>query len=213
MSATSESLVLFDVDTQVDFMCPSGRLYVPGAEQIVPNLERLMNWAGENDVPVISTADAHRPDDPEFKIWPPHCVIGTPGQRLIPETLFPTPTVIPGRPGAFQPPALWVGQFIVEKPTYTPEDNPNFGVMLRALGPRRAVVFGVTTEFCVRAVALSLCARGFKVDLVSDAIKPITEKGGDKALEELKAAGARLIAVAEVVNLFAKPPVQPATPR
>ena len=40
MSVASEPLVFFDVDTQVDFMRPTGRLYVPGAEQIVPNLHR-----------------------------------------------------------------------------------------------------------------------------------------------------------------------------
>ncbi|MGD0225421.1 MAG: isochorismatase family cysteine hydrolase [Terriglobia bacterium] len=198
MSVTIEPLVFFDVDTQVDFMRPTGRLPVPGAEQIVPNLASLMTWACENDMPVISSADAHSPHDPEFKIWPPHCVIGTPGQRRIPETQFPDPVVIPCRPGAFQPPARWVGQFIVEKPTYSAQDNPNFDALLRALDSRRAVVFGVATEFCVRADALALRRRGFKVDLVVDAIKPITEDGGRKALEEMAGAGVRMVTTAEI---------------
>ena len=198
MSVTIEPLVFFDVDTQVDFMRPTGRLPVPGAEQIVPNLASLMTWACENDMPVISSADAHSPHDPEFKIWPPHCVIGTPGQRRIPETQFPDPVVIPCRPGAFQPPARWVGQFIVEKPTYSAQDNPNFDALLRALDSRRAVVFGVATEFCVRADALALRRRGFKVDLVVDAIKPITEDGGRKALEEMAGAGVRMVTTAKI---------------
>jgi len=46
--------------------------------------------------------------------------------------------VIPSRPGAFVPPARWTGQYIIEKPTYDTQDNPNFSAMLRALGPRRA---------------------------------------------------------------------------
>lgn len=200
MSVASEASVFFDVDTQVDFMRPTGKLYVPGAEEIVPNLGRLMSWARENDVPVISSADSHQPDDPEFKVWPPHCVIGTDGQRRIPETLFPHPTVIPCRTGAFHLPDRWAGQFIVEKPTYTPEDNPNFGGVLHALGSRHAVVFGVATEFCVRAVVLALLSRGFKVDVVIDAIKPITEAGGRKALEEMTAAGSRVITVEQVLN-------------
>ncbi len=207
MSAVPESLVFFDVDTQVDFMRPTGRLYVPGAEQIVPNLQRLMNYARENEVPVISSADAHSPDDPEFKIWPPHCVIGTPGQQRIPETLFPEPVIIPCRPGAFRPPARWVGQFIVEKPTYSVEDNPNFDSVLKALGPRRAVVFGVATEFCVLASALALCQRDFKVDVVADAIKSITEEGGRKALAEMAAAGVRRVTTAEVCIPVAPPTV------
>jgi nicotinamidase/pyrazinamidase len=198
VGVASEPLVFFDVDTQVDFMRPTGRLYVPGAERIVPHLQRLMNWARENEVPVISSADAHLPDDPEFKIWPPHCVIGTPGQQRIPETSFPDSVIIPYRACAFQPPPRWVGQFIVEKPTYSVVDNPNFAAILRALGRRRAVVFGVATEFCVRAAALALCQRGFPVEVVIDAIRPITEEGGRKALEEMAAAGGRMVTTAEV---------------
>jgi nicotinamidase/pyrazinamidase len=198
VSAIPEPLVFFDVDTQVDFMCPTGGLYVPGAEQIVPNLQRLMNWAREKDVPVISSADAHTPDDPEFRTWPPHCVIGTPGQQRIPETLFPEPVVIPCRPGAFRPPARWRGQYIVEKPTYSAQSNPNFDAILQALGSRRAVVFGVATEYCVLADARDLCAQGFQVDVVVDAIKPLTEEGGRKALEEMAAAGVRAVTTAEV---------------
>jgi nicotinamidase/pyrazinamidase len=210
VSVTREPLVFIDVDTQVDFMLPTGALYVPRAELLVPNLRRLMSCARQQDVPVISSADAHQPDDPEFKIWPPHCVIGTPGQQRIPETLFPDPVVIPCRPGAFQPPARWVGQFIVEKPTYSAQDNPNFDALLNALGRRRAVVFGVATEFCVRADALGLSRRGFQVEVVTDAIKPISEEGGRKALEEMTAAGVRMVTTAEVCNLFA--PAAPPLP-
>ena len=208
MSVFPESLFFFDVDTQVDFMCSTGRLYVPRAEQIVPNLQRLMNWARANDVPVISSADAHSPDDAEFKIWPPHCVVGTPGQQRIPETLFPAPVVIPCRPGGFEPPERWTGQFIVEKATYSAQDNPNFDAILHALDSRRAVVFGVATEFCVLASALALCWHGFPVDVVVDAVKPITEEGARKALEEMAAAGVRLVTTANVCK-----PVTSATTR
>jgi nicotinamidase/pyrazinamidase len=200
VSVASEPLVFFDVDTQVDFMRPTGRLYVPGAEHLVPNLEQLMRWARMREVPVISSADAHQPDDPEFKTWPPHCVIGTPGQGRIPETLFPDPVVIPCRPGGFRPPARWVGQFIVEKPTYSARDNPHYDAIVQGLGGRRAVMFGVATEYCVLADALELCRRGFKVDLVVDAIKPITAEGGRQALEKMAAAGVRAVTTAEVCN-------------
>jgi nicotinamidase/pyrazinamidase len=196
----SESLVFFDVDTQVDFMVPNGRLYVPGAEQIVPNLVRLMGWARAHDIPVFSSADAHTPEDPEFKIWQPHCVIGSPGQRRIPETQFAQAVVIPSRAGAFVPPARWTGQFVIEKSTYDTQDNPNFSEMLRALGPRHAVVFGVATEFCVLADALALRRHGFPVDLVVDAVKPITEEGGSKALTEMTAAGVRMVTTDDVCS-------------
>jgi len=193
-----EQVAFFDIDTQADFMLPNGRLYVPGAEAIVPNLVRLMAFARQHDIPVISSADAHTPDDPEFEIWPPHCVIGTPGQERIPETQFPDAVVVPSRAGAFTPPARWSGQTIIEKPTYDTAANPNFDAILRSLGPRRCIVFGVATEYCVRADALALRDRGFPVDLVIDAIQAITEEGGRTAIEEMRAIGVRLVKTADV---------------
>ena len=86
----SDLVVFFDVDTQADFMNPTGSLYVKGAETIVPNLKKLMDFARANNIPVLSSADAHAPDDPSFSEWPPHCVVGTPGQFRIPETSFPS---------------------------------------------------------------------------------------------------------------------------
>lgn len=179
-------------------MLPHGNLYVPGAEGIIPNLVRLMTFAREHGIPVISSADAHTPGDPEFQIWPPHCVIGTAGQQRIPETQFPDAVVVPSRAGAFTPPGRWTGQTIIEKPTYDTADNPNFDAILRSLGPRRCIVFGVATEYCVRADALALRERGFAVDLVVDAIKAITEEGGRKAIEEMKAAGVSVVKTADV---------------
>jgi nicotinamidase/pyrazinamidase len=60
------------------------------------------------------------------------------------------------------------------------------------------VVFGVATEFCVRASALALLRHGFPVNLVVDAIEAITEDGGRQALEEMTAAGVRLITTEDV---------------
>jgi nicotinamidase/pyrazinamidase len=193
-----QPLVLFDVDTQVDFMNPEGKLYVPGAERIVPNIERLVHWARANHVLVVSTADAHAPDDPEFRTWPPHCVAGTPGQQRIPATRFAEALVVPCRAGAFQAPTPSSGQLIVEKTTYSPEDNPNWTAILDSLAGRRAVVFGVATEFCVRASVLALRRRAFPVDLVSDAIQAITLEGGRKAIEEMTRAGTRVVSTDEV---------------
>jgi nicotinamidase/pyrazinamidase len=194
----SGRVVFLDIDTQVDFMLPSGRLYVPQAEQIIPNLAKLMLWARDHKIPIISSADTHAPDDPEFAQWPPHCVAGTPGQRRIAETLFPDAVVVENRPGAFQAPPDWVGQIIVEKPVYDFTSNVNFDAILASLGQPRFVVFGVATEYCVLWAVRALRKRNLPVALVRDAIKPITEEGGRKAIEEMVAAGAQLVTTAEV---------------
>lgn len=182
-------------------MLPTGSLYVPRAEEIVPNLKKLLAYAQEHHIPVLSSADAHAPDDPSFAEWPPHCVIGTPGQRRIPETQLPSAIVIPNRPGALSRPVEWSGQFIVEKQAYDVSTNANFEEILAWLGDRRFVVFGVATEYCVLSSVLALRRRDRPVDLVMDAIRAITEEGGRKAIEKMTAAGVRLVKTAEVCGL------------
>ncbi len=198
----NEPLVFVDIDTQVDFMLATGSLYVPGAEGIISNLKKLIAYAQERGIPVLSSADAHPPNDPSFAQWPPHCVIGTPGQRRIPETLLPSVTVVPNRRGAFVPPAHWSGQIILEKTEYDVSTNPNFDAVLSSLraslGQPRFVVFGVATEFCVHAAAIALRERKLPVDMVTDAIKAITPEGERKAMGEMVAAGLRLVKTADV---------------
>jgi len=195
----NEARVFFDVDTQVDFMLPTGSLYVPGAEEIVPNLKKLMAFAREHRIPVLSSGDAHPPDDPSFQEWPPHCVVGTPGQRRIAETEAFGAVVISNRSGAFSPPREWVGQFVIEKQEYDATTNVNIDAILRSLGWRQFIVFGVATEYCVRGTALGLRRRGHPVDLVTDAIKEIKPEEGRKAIDEMLEAGVRLVTTADVV--------------
>ncbi len=202
--------IFVDIDTQVDFMSPQGRLYVPGAEQIVPNLRRLMQYAEQENLLVLSSADAHPPDDPSFAEWPPHCVVGSDGQKRIPETRFPSPWVLPNRPSCFtELPRPLPRQIVVEKVVYDLASNPNFDALLKALwereGEKEYVLFGVATEICVQAAGLSLRRRGKTVRLVTDAICGITEKGSRTALEEMSGAGVRLTTSKEMVTGKAAP--------
>jgi nicotinamidase/pyrazinamidase len=58
--------VFWDVDTQVDFMLPSGSLPVPGAEALLPNLGRLTAAARAAGITIVHTADDHDRHDPEI---------------------------------------------------------------------------------------------------------------------------------------------------
>jgi nicotinamidase/pyrazinamidase len=198
--------VFLDIDTQADFMLPEGALYVPAAIEIIPKLRKLMDYARHHGILVLSDADAHPPDDPSFAQWPPHCLIGTPGQRRIPETQFPSPLVIPNRPGAFTPPAPRTGQIIIEKTEYDIASNPNFDAILACLGAVQFIAFGVATDYCVRFSVLSIRRRGFPVDLLVDAIRGIDEVGSREALEEMAKAGVRFLTMADVTDdLLTKP--------
>lgn len=154
----SRPVCFIDVDTQHDFMSPRGALYVPRAETLLPVLERLTRFAVDNGIPLVSTLDAHEPDDPEFARFPPHCVKGTPGYRKISETLLPDHAWIPNEPRAGDLPEA--AQWLLEKQVFSMFDNVNAKRLLR--GPAAAdryVVYGVATEYCVRADVLDLLDR------------------------------------------------------
>ena len=79
-------LVFVDIDTQRDFLEESGALFVPGSQSIIANLDRLTRTAASRRIPVLATACCHTPEDPELRLFPPHCMAGTEGQRRIPAT-------------------------------------------------------------------------------------------------------------------------------
>lgn len=194
-------VIFWDVDTQRDFMLPGGKLYVPGAEKRIPNLKRLVDLARERSVFLVSTTDAHTPDDPEFRDWPPHCVQGTPGQRKIPETTTDHYLIVPNDPDFRLPEDLRAyKQLILEKQTLDDFDNPNTERILRRLGPDvEYVVFGVVTEVCVRLSVLGMLKRGCRVAVVTDAIETLKEEDGRRALAEFMARGARLVSTEEAL--------------
>jgi nicotinamidase/pyrazinamidase len=191
-----KNLFFMDVDTQRDFMLPTGALYVPGAERIIPKLRRLFDFAKKNEITVISSVDAHTAEDPEFQQFPPHCVQGSEGQRKLDETLLPRPLILPNKPidrnllDAVQKHQ----QIIIEKQALDMFTNPISERLLRVLPPR-AIVFGVTTEYCVKCACLGLRRCGIHTALVSDAIRALAPKTEKEALQEMRSAGVELISL------------------
>ncbi|HEY6467266.1 MAG TPA: isochorismatase family protein, partial [Candidatus Acidoferrales bacterium] len=88
-------VVFWEVDVQKDFMLPAGKLYVPGAEKITPNIRRLVEAAEASGTLLISSACAHSENDPEFEVFPAHCIRGTDGAKLIPEGMAKNSQIIP----------------------------------------------------------------------------------------------------------------------
>jgi len=186
-----------DIDTQFDFMDPMGKLYVEGAGKIVSNLKRLMRHAEAHGIPVISTADAHTPDDPEFEDFPPHCVKGEPGQERIRATQLPGAVVVPVEGEV--PSVGGARQVIVEKRAIDVFSTPHLEEVLGAADPDRAYVFGVATEYCIRTAALGLRKRGYPTTVIVDAIEAIERGAGKKALHEMEEAGVELATTEEVI--------------
>jgi nicotinamidase/pyrazinamidase len=189
--------VFFDIDTQYDFLLPAGALSVPGATRILPAVARLNRWAAANGIVVVSTMDAHAESDPEFQIWPGHCIAGTLGQRKHESTLLDRRVTIPSWRASFE--LAGAQQVIVEKQSLNCFDNANLNDVLAALGADRYVVYGVVTEYCVALAAHGLLKTGKPVEIVTDAIEMLKREDGDAALRALTVAGGRLTRLSEIV--------------
>lgn len=186
--------VFFDIDTQLDFVFPAGALYVPRAELKLPSIAALNRYAASQGYPIISTVDAHGEDDPEFRIWRPHCVAGTTGQQKPQSTLVEKPFVVSTRENAPLPDAS-VKQVIVEKQVLDCFSNPNLQRLVEQYNADRYVVYGVVTEHCVRCAAMGLLRTGKRVELVTDAIETLHPEESDRTLREFEQASGVLTTV------------------
>jgi nicotinamidase/pyrazinamidase len=204
-------LLLWDVDTQVDFVHADGKLPVPDAESVLPAMARLVRWADEHGVVHLATADDHELTDPEISdepdfeaTYPPHCLRGTPGAAKVPETTQRDPLPIsltPYPPGLV--PRLVGGQreLLLLKKTYSAFSNPNLEPLLQALAPSEVIVFGVATDVCNHAAIMGLLARGYSAAFVEDAARGLSEERVAASLAQWREGGVRFTTTDEVVGL------------
>lgn len=191
----STNFIFWEVDTQADFMLPGGKLYVPGAERLLPNLRKLTDAARQGRVFLASHGCFHPENDPEFKTFPPHCIKGTPGSAYVPEALTEKVVTVPNEPAALLPEDLSpYQQILLEKQTLDIFESTHAEELVNRL-PRNAefIVFGVVTEYCVRLAAKGLLQRGRRVSVVEDAIEALRAEAGKRAISELRNLGARII--------------------
>ena len=195
-----KNLAFVDIDTQRDFIQPDGALCVAGAGNIVTNLKKLVDFAREKGIWLLSSADTHTADDPEFGQFPPHCVAGTEGQSKIAETTRIPYLVVKNHPDALPEEISAETQVIFEKQAFDVFANPNFLRFVQEKGLTKFVVFGVATDYCVRAVALGLRENGFDVTVVEDAIRAVAPDTEKKSLEEMKAAGVKFCTTDRLIS-------------
>lgn len=205
----ADPILFWDVDTQADFIYPDGKLYVPGAETILPNLKRLTGFAKERGIRIISSACAHRPDDAEFAQYPPHCLVGTPGQQKVPETRLPNTLTLPNRPVELPQDLADYPQIVLEKQQLDVFSNPNTEAVLKKLRPiREVILYGVVTEICVSYAARALIGRGYRFSIVTDAVRHLEEFKSRGFLEQIRNSGEKLIRTRELIGFLLR---QPAT--
>ena len=178
--------ILWDVDTQVDFMLPEGKLYVPGAEEAAPAMARLVAAARDAGIVHVASADDHELTDPEISAepdfrntYPPHCLRGTPGAEKVPETKQSDPlplSLVSFPPGLV--PGLIEGrrELLLLKKSFDVFSNPNTEALLDALDPNEIVLFGVATDVCDDAAIRGFLRRGRRVRFVEDAARGLDDE-------------------------------------
>lgn len=187
---TGDGLVL--VDVQKDFL-PGGALAVPGGDEVIAPLNRCIGEFERHRLPIFATRDWHPGNHCSFRAqggpWPPHCIAGSQGAQF-PAQLQLVPDV-----------------HIVSKATradadaYSGLQGTDLAQQLRDVGCTRLFIGGLATDYCVRATALDALAAGFEVVVLSDAIRAVDMQPGDgqRALEEITARGAHVIATQQVL--------------
>ncbi|MBV8949334.1 MAG: cysteine hydrolase [Actinobacteria bacterium] len=197
--------VLWDVDTQVDFVRADGKLAVPGAEDAAPAMARLVAWARAEGIPHVASADDHELTDPEIsetpdftRTYPPHCLRGTHGAERVAETaqLDPVPLALTHVPEKW----LRGREYLLLKKHFDVFTNPNADRLLERLDPDEVVLFGVATDVCDDAAIRGLVARGRSVTFVEDAARGLDEARTAACLAAWRESGVRFASAEEVTG-------------
>ncbi len=200
---------LIVVDLQRDFL-PGGALAVPGGDEIVAPIARLVGRFGA----VVATQDWHPPGHVSFasahpgaapftvvarpvgkqELWPAHCVRATPGAALD-----------PGLPDAFVSLVLRKGtrvdvdSYSAFRENVGPDGEratTGLGAWLRARGVRRLYLCGLARDVCVRASAVDAATEGFEVTVLDDLTRAVAPERAGETDAALGAAGVRTSASA-----------------
>lgn len=206
-------LIFWNVDTQIDFVYPRGKLYVEGAEELRPQWKELTGLAKENAIRVVNTADYHYANsaeldsNPDFvNTFPEHCMAGTRGADYIRETEPEEPLIFDWDKEYLITPELFNREehrnFVIRKDAFDVfTGNPMTDTILKQLNPDTVVVYGVTTNVCVDAAVRGLVKKVNKVYVVKDAIKELPNIPLPFEIWEKK--GVEMISVNELKKLLA----------
>ncbi len=180
----NNSVLFWNVDTQIDFVEPDGKLYVQDAEKLKFKWQEITSLAKEYNIRIVNTADSHTFDSKEISLspnlintFPVHCIKGTKGEQFISETKPKNALVFdwnkhyniinelsrnPSR------------NIIIKKDAFNVfVGNPYSEEILKILQPKIVIVYGVTTNVCVDFAVMGLVKKVPEVFVISDAIKEL----------------------------------------
>jgi nicotinamidase/pyrazinamidase len=205
-----KATVFWDVDTQYDFMRPEGRLYVPGAEGIINKVSDARRFALTHGYSIIATTDWHKEGNKEVSkkpdfvhSFPAHCMAGKPGSERVGYLGDVPIDIVPNEPvsdGDLQKLAA-KEQFhiVIRKEQLNVFSNSNTAKLLEILKPKRAIVFGVALDMCVRQVVDGLSKMdGIKLYVLRDAVKALGLTGEARVIKEFETKGVNAISLEDL---------------
>ena len=187
----SKKAGLVVVDVQNDF-CPGGSLGIADGDRVVIAINRYVEQFAAVGAPIFATRDWHPPETKHFVAyggtWPVHCVQNTEGAEFHP-ALRDDPRIIV------------VSKGLGDNDGYSAFDGTNLATELQEQGVEEVVVGGLATDYCVKHTVLDARKHGFKVKALIDAMQAVDLQNGDgeRALEEMRAAGAQITSAARSV--------------
>jgi nicotinamidase/pyrazinamidase len=189
--AYDPGVALVVLDVQNDFADPGGSLSVKGGSEVAKLANAEIAAARAAGAPVVYTQDWHPPDTPHFAkdggIWPVHCVAGSWGAEFVPELVVDGPVVRKGTGGEDG-----YSGFSMRHPVTGAGSGTQLEAILRERKVDRLVVIGLATDYCVKETVLDALGLGFRVAVITDAVRAVDREpgDGDRAIEAMRHAGA-----------------------
>jgi nicotinamidase/pyrazinamidase len=202
MAGSVKNTAVVVVDVQADFTkFKNGSLAVEGTDAAyitaVKTATEKMKAAG---YPIFATQDWHPANHASFYtnhpgtkafdviklhgsdqvLWPPHCVQKTSGADiLLDKALFKS---------------VFKKGMDAEYDSYSgiKDDGGKMTKMdptLKKDGIKKLIVYGIATDYCVRATALDAAALGYKVLMIKNLSRGVAPETSQKAIDEMTAKG------------------------
>jgi len=209
-----EKTAVIVVDIQGDFTTwKNGSLAVPGTDEaynkrageVTRRLKEAgflmfatQDWHPANHISFFANHPGKKPFD-TIKIdgrtqvlWPPHCVQGTENAEILLDLNLFAAVVQKGKNPQFDS----YSGFQDDGGEKTELDG-----LLRKNQITQVVIYGIATDYCVRATALDALANGYKVIVIEDLCRGVAPDTSAKAWEEMKQRGATLMKELDVAKI------------
>ena len=154
--------VLIVTDVQEGFT-RRGNLASPECTAAIPRIRRIVEEELAEGTPVVFTKDSHVENDAEFRMFPPHCIVGTEEHDLVEEFR------------GLEPKAAAV----IEKHRYSAFFETELEQVLKELRPDEVHICGFCTDICVLHTTSDLRNRDYDVVVRSEGCETFDAPGHD----------------------------------